>query len=153
MTTGPTPCVLIIESRFYEDVTDQLVTGAIQAITSAGYGFRRLEVPGILEIPAAIKLIVRSQEMRSTNLRIGGFVTLGCAVKGGTDHYDHVCREAMRGVQDLAIQYGLAIGNGILAVHKIEQAEERAGVDRRNFGGQVARACLRMMEIKRELGL
>jgi len=153
MSNGPIPTVLIIESRFYEDITDQLVSGAVQAITAVGYNFRRLEVPGILEIPAAMRYVVRSQELRSTPLRVDGFVTLGCAIKGGTDHYDHVCREAMRGVQDMALQYTLAVGNGILSVHTLAQAEERAGVDRRNFGGQVARACLRMMALKHELGL
>ena len=145
--------VLIIESRFYEDVTDQLVLGAIQAITAAGLTFRRLEVPGILEIPAAIRFIVRAGELRSTDYRPAGFVTLGCAIKGGTDHYDHVTREAMRGVQDMAIGYSLAIGNGILSVHKLEDAIERARVDRRNFGGQVAQACVRMIDVKRELGI
>ena len=153
MTNGPTPTVMIIESRFYEDITDQLVSGAIQAITEVGYNFRRLEVPGILEIPAAIRYVVRSQELRSVSGRIDGFVTLGCAIKGGTDHYDHVCREAMRGVQDMALQYALAIGNGILSVHTLEQAVERATVTKRNFGGQVARACLRMIELRKEFGL
>jgi len=140
-----TATVLIIESRFYEDVTDQLVSGAIQAITEVGFAFRRLEVPGILEIPAAISMVVASHQP------IDGFVTLGCAVKGGTDHYDHVCREAMRGIQDMAIIHRLAIGNGILSVHSLAQAEERAWVNRRNFGGQVARACVRMIALQRGL--
>jgi len=145
--------ILIVESRFYEDITDNLVKGAVRELQAVGAGFKRVIVPGILEIPGAIRYAVRSMEMRATDERYAGYVTLGCAIKGETDHYDHVCREAFAGVQNLSLQYTLAVGNGILTVHNKSQAMERAMPEKRNFGGQAARACLRMIEIKKELGL
>ena len=56
-------------------------------------------------------------------------------------------------MQNLTLQYPLAVGNGILTVHNKNQAMERAMPEKRNFGGQAARACLRMIEIKKDLGL
>jgi len=145
--------ILIVESRFYEDITDNLVKGAVRELQAVGAGFKRVIVPGILEIPSAIRYAVRSMEMRATDERYAGYITLGCAIKGETDHYDHVCREAFAGVQNLTLQYTLAVGNGILTVHNKAQAMERAIPEKRNFGGQAARACLRMIDIKKELGL
>jgi 6,7-dimethyl-8-ribityllumazine synthase len=142
--------ILIVESRFYEHITDGLVKGAVRELQAAGAGFKRVIVP---EIPAAIRYAVRAMEMRATDERYSGYVTLGCAIKGETDHYDHVCRETFAGVQELALQYTLAVGNGVLTVHNEEQALERALPEKRNFGGQAARACLRMIEIKKDLGL
>ncbi len=145
--------ILIVESRFYEQITDNLVKGAVRELQNAGAGFKRVIVPGILEIPSAIRYAVRSMEMRATEERYAGYITLGCAIKGETDHYDHVCREAFAGVQNLSLLYTLSVGNGILTVHNEAQALERSSPEKRNFGGQAARACLRMVEIKKELGL
>jgi len=145
--------VLIVESRFYDEITDNLVKGAVRELTAASAGYKRVIVPGILEIPAAVRFAVRAMEMRATDERYSGFVALGCAIKGETDHYDHVCREAFSGLQDLALQYTLAVGNGILSVRNKAQAMERCMPERRDFGGQAARACLRMIDIKKDLGL
>lgn len=145
--------ILIVESRFYEEITDNLVKGVVKELAAVGAGYKRLIVPGILEIPAAIRFAIRSMELRATDERYSGYIALGCAIKGETDHYDHVCREAMAGVQKLALDYTLAVGNGILTVRNRQQAMERAVPERRNFGGQAARACLRMVDIKRELSL
>lgn len=151
MTGGPR--ILIVEARFYDDIADQLVKGAVQELTAQGAGFKRVIVPGILEIPAVVRFAIRSMELRATDMRFAGYVVLGCAIKGETDHYDHVSREAMRGMQDLALEYSLAIGNGILTVNNREQAMVRARVDNKNLGGNAAKACLRMIDIKREMGL
>ena len=145
--------ILIVESRFYDEITDGLLKGAIAEITKAGNTYKRLLVPGILELPAAVKLVVTAMGERSIDERYDGFVTIGCAIKGETDHYDHVGREAMAGLQRLALDHDLAVGNGILTVHNRAQAMERCLPERRNFGGQAARACLRMIDIKQELGL
>jgi 6,7-dimethyl-8-ribityllumazine synthase len=145
--------ILIVESRFYEDITDGLVKGAVRELTAQGAGYKRVIVPGILEIPAAIRYAIRAMELRATDERFGGYIALGCAIKGETDHYDHVCREAIAGVQKLALDYTLALGNGILTVRNRQQAMERCAPEKRNFGGQAARACLRMIELKRELSL
>lgn len=145
--------ILIVESRFYDEITDNLVKGAVKELAAVGAGYKRLIVPGILEIPAAIRFAIRAMELRATDERYSGYIALGCAIRGETDHYEHICTEALAGIQRLTLEYTLAVGNGILTVHNRQQAMERCAPERRNFGGQAARACLRMVEIKRELSL
>lgn len=151
MASGPR--FLIVESRFYDDISDQLVKGAVQELTAQGAGYKRIIVPGILEIPAVVRFAVRAMELRATDFRFAGYVVLGCAIKGETDHYEHVCHQAIDGVQRLALEYSLAVGNGILTCQTRDQAWERARVDGRNFGGKAAAAALRMIQVKREMGL
>lgn len=145
--------ILIVESRFYEDITDNLVDGAIAEIKAAGASYDRLVVPGILEIPAGILFAVQAAQQGVSERKYDGFVALGCAILGETDHYHHVCREAMNGIQNLVLEHSLCVGNGILAVHNFAQAMERCPPSKRNFGGQVTQAALRMIEVKREVGL
>lgn len=145
--------VLIIEARFYDDIADGLLTGARGALEEAGVAHRLVTVPGILEIPAALDCAVAAMDSGVADYQVSGYVVLGCAIRGETDHYHHVCTEAFRGVQDLVLARRLAVGNGILTVHDREQALARALPERKNIGGLAARACLRMMQLKRSLSL
>ena len=77
-----------------------------------------------------------------------GFIALGCVIRGQTSHYDYVCGESARGLQDLALKYSLALGYGILTVENQEQALARARRSEQDRGGHAARACLRMLELK-----
>lgn len=78
-----------------------------------------------------------------------GFIALGCVIEGETDHYEHICREASRGLMDLAIAHAIPLGFGLLTCRTYEQAQERARPDGLNKGSDAARACLRMIELKR----
>ncbi len=145
--------VLIMEARFYDDITENLVHGAITTLTSHGASYERLVLPGILEIPAAILYVVRAREGRTTPHCFAGYVVLGCAIQGQTDHYQHVCRESMAGVQKLVLQYSLAVGNGILTCPTYELALRRSDPVQGNHGGRAATAALRMIHVKRSFGL
>ncbi len=147
------PRILIIEARFYEDIADQLAKGAVQHIQQAGAGYKRVFVPGIYEIPAVIRYAIRAMELRAIDYRFAGYVVLGCAIRGATDHYQLVSGATFTTLHGLSIEYSLALGNGILTVENREQAMERASIDGRNLGGEAAKACLRMMQVKKELGL
>jgi len=147
------PHILIVEARFYEDIADELKRGAIAALEAAGVSYDCLAVPGAFEIPAAIKFAIRSHDFYSGGRRFDGYVTLGCVIRGETSHYDYVCGESARKLQDLACDYSLALGYGIVTCENEEQAWARASVDRKDKGGDVARACLRMLEIKRQFSL
>lgn len=142
------PHLMIVEARFYGDIADELAKGAIRAIEAAGASFERFSVPGAFEIPAAIKFAVRSRELRPVGRRFDGYVALGCVIRGETTHYDHVCTESIRGVQDLALRYTLAVGLGILTCESQDQAWARAATDRGDKGGVAARTCLEMLQIK-----
>ena len=147
------PHVMIDEARFYEDIADELVRGAVGALDGASATWERFAVPGALEIPAAIHFAVEAAKGAPTRRPFDGFVALGCVIRGETTHYDYVCEESARGIQDLALRHSLAIGYGIVTVENDAQAWERVKVDRRNKGGDAARACLAMIELKRRLGL
>jgi len=147
------PHVMIAVARFYEDIADELVRGATAALQSAGATWEVVEVPGAFEIPAAIATAVRSLEFVGARRRFDGYVALGCVIRGETSHYDYVCGETARALQDLAVKYCLALGFGLLTVENREQAEERAGVERRDKGGDAARVRLSMIELKRAIGL
>ena len=153
MTDRDAPHVLIVESRFYEDISDELLKGASGALEAAGASFERVSVPGAFEIPAAIHMGLRSMEFYAARRRFDGYVALGCIIRGETSHYDHVCTQSARKLQDLACQYALALGYGILTCDTQEQAWERARVEGRNKGGETARACLAMLDIKRQFHL
>ncbi len=142
------PHILIVEARFYEDIADELARGVIAALEAAGATYERIDVPGAFEIPAAIAMAARAPEGG-----YDGYVALGCVIRGETSHYDYVCGESARGLQDLAVRDGLAIGYGILTCEAGEQAWERAKVDRKNKGADVAEACLAMIAIRRRFGL
>jgi len=145
--------VLIVEADFYKDISDTLAEGAIAVLEDAGASCERIVVPGAFEIPAAIAMALRSREFHSGERRFDGYIALGCVIRGETSHYDYVCTESARALQTLACSHSLALGYGILTVENREQAMARAAVDQGNKGGAVARACLRMIDVKRRFHL
>jgi len=147
------PHIMIVEGRFYEDIADEMMRGAVAALEAAGATYERFTVPGAFEIPAAVRFSVRSMDVFSGRKRFDGYVTLGCVIRGETSHYDYVCGESARKLQDLACDFTLALGYGILTVENREQAWDRAAVDRRNKGGAAVEACLAMLELKRQFRL
>lgn len=139
--------ILIVEARFYEDIADELVKGSIAVLEASGAEYDRISVPGAFEIPGAIRFAADGND------GYDGYVALGCVIRGETSHYDYVCAESARGLQDLAIKDRLAIGYGILTVENRDQAWARCAVDKYNKGAAVTEAALRMIELKKQYGL
>jgi len=148
-----TPHVLIVEARYYAHISDELLKGALAALEQAGASHERVTVPGAFEIPAAIKYAVEARKRAAAGARFDGFVALGCVIRGETTHYDYVCEQSSRGLQDLALAHNLAIGFGILTVENEAQAHARARVDQKNKGSEAARACLAMIALKGHFGI
>ncbi|MBT4933715.1 MAG: 6,7-dimethyl-8-ribityllumazine synthase [Rhodospirillaceae bacterium] len=148
-----TPSVLIVEGRFYDDIADELARGAAAVLDEAGMNYERLAVPGAFEVPQAIRFAIRSMEIGSAMSRYAGFIGFGCVIRGETSHYDYVCQESTRALMDIAMKYSVALGYGILTVENRDQAWERADVSKKNKGGDVASACLRMMDVKKHFRL
>lgn len=141
------PHILIVEARFYEELADELMRGAVGALTEAGATYDRVSVPGALEIPGVIRFALDGMAEGGTHY--DGFVALGTVIRGETYHFEIVCNESARGLQELAVLEGAAIGNGILTVEDDEQAWVRARVSDKNKGGDAARAALAMVAMKR----
>ena len=148
-----TPHIMIVEARFYDDIADELFRGAEAALKAASASFERVAVPGAFEIPAAIRMALRSLDFYAGRPRFDGFVALGCVLRGETTHYDYVCQESARKLQDLACDFTLALGYGILTCETWEQAWARASVEGKNKGGDAAQACLDMVHLKRHYHL
>ncbi len=137
------PHLLLVEALFYEHIAADLRRGAERAVAAAGATCETVSVPGAFEVPAAIALGAKTVE------RFDGFVALGCVIRGETTHYDHICAETSRALQDLAVRDGLAIGFGILTCENEAQALVRASPEGRDQGGRAVRACLALVDLKR----
>ncbi len=145
------PHVLVVEARFYDDISDHLFAGAKAVLDRVGATYERSAVPGALEIPFAIRMAAEAGDEGTLDRPFDGFVALGCVIRGETTHYEIVSEQSARAIMDLTLE-GLAIGNGILTVEDEEQAMERAKADRLDKGGDAAAACLAMIDLKRRFG-
>ena len=137
------PHILVVEAPYYAHIADLLRRGAERALTAAGATYESVQVPGSFEIPGAIALVARATD------RFDGYVALGCVIRGETTHYDHICAESARGLQELAVRDRLAIGYGILTCENEAQALARAAPEGRDHAGAAVRACLAIVQLKR----
>lgn len=144
--TAPVSVALCI-ARFYEELVDKLEAGAREALGEAGIEqIDRFEVPGAFELPLVAKYAAQSG-------RYGAVVCLGAVIRGDTDHYQYVCGEAARGIQDVQLETGVPCGFGVLTVDSMEQALERvSGGAKRDTGRQAVEAALASLAVKQQLG-
>ena len=140
---------LIVEARFYDDIQDALLEGALAELKTAGVSHDVITVPGSLEIPAAIAIAIDTAE--KSGKPYDAAIALGCVIKGDTIHFEIVSTESARALMNLAVERKLPLGNGILTVSTEAQAWQRARMSEMNKGGDAARAALAMLRIKRRL--
>jgi 6,7-dimethyl-8-ribityllumazine synthase len=136
--------ILIVVAPYYREIADNLIAGAKAEIEAAGAEWELAEVPGALEVPIAIGIAGRTQSF-------DGYVALGCIIRGETTHYDTVCNDSSRGIATLGLA-GFCVGNGILTVENIAQAEVRADPAQQNKGGGAAAAALHLIALSRNWG-
>lgn len=141
--------ILLVEARYYDDIADLLLAGAMKELQSAGAAVEQISVPGSLEIPIAIALAL---EVAAKKRRpYDGVVALGCVIRGDTIHFEIVSNESARGLMDLAITRNVPIGNGIITVDTEVQALGRARMEEQDKGGDAARAALALVRLERRL--
>ncbi len=135
-------------ATFYRDLADRLIAGAHEGFAEAGVGEAAVDVhqvPGAFELPLAAKLCAESGEY-------AGVACLGVVIRGETDHYDFVCGEAARGIQDVALSSGVPAAFGVITCETREQAEARAGGGKRDQGRNAAIAVVTMHLMSERLG-
>ena len=142
--------LLIIEARFYDDLSDALLDGAKAALDAAGATYDVVTVPGALEGPAVISFALDGAE--EGGREYDGFVALGTVIRGETYHFEIVAGESSRALMDLAVRESIAVGNGILTTENEEQAWTRARKSEGDKGGFAARAALTMIALRERLG-
>jgi len=143
---GPRPHLLLVRAPYYRQVVDGMTDGALRILREAGATHEVLDVAGAFELAQAIRIALRGTQL------FDGFVALGCVVKGETDHYEFLCREAMAGLMNVALQFAVALGSGLLTVHTLAQAEARSAADGHNKGAEAAAAALLQIAAARRLG-
>jgi 6,7-dimethyl-8-ribityllumazine synthase len=137
----------VCAATFYEDLAARLVNGAVEAFSEHGVSpasVHTYEVPGAFELPLAAKWCANSG-------RFAGVACVGVVIRGETNHYDYVCAEAARGIQRVQLDTGVPCAFGVITCDTREQAEARAGGDKRDQGRNAALAVLRMAELRGEL--
>ncbi len=139
----------IIAARFNHIVVDRLLDGALQTLALHGVHETQLtllRVPGAFELPqSALRLGARED--------ITAVITLGCIIRGGTPHFDHVCTQAARGVSEVALRLNKPIIFGVLTTDDLAQAQARAGGEDGNKGEEAALAAMEMISLFRSARL
>ena len=130
----------IAAATFYEELAQKLIDGARRVFEQAGHEVMVYEVPGAFELPLAAKLCAETGDFL-------GVACVGAVIRGETTHYDYVCTESARGIQDVQLGTGVPCGFGVLTVENYEQALERLG-DKRHQGEDAARAVLALARLK-----
>ena len=143
MSAAPRHAICV--ARFYDELADRLLRGARAALAEAGADEPDVfDVPGAFELPMAAKLAAQSG-------RYDGVVCLGAVIRGETDHYDYVCSETARGIQDVQLATGVPCSFGVLTVDTMEQALARTGEGKRDTGRHAAEAVLALQVVRARL--
>jgi 6,7-dimethyl-8-ribityllumazine synthase len=138
--------IALCVARFYVEFADALEEGARDALEEVGITeIDRFDVPGAFELPLISRFAAESG-------RYAAIIALGAVIRGETDHYDYVCSETARGLQDIQLRTGVPIGFGVLTVDNAEQARARVkGGTKRDTGAHAVEAALATLAVKREL--
>jgi len=134
----------IVVATFYRDLADRLVASARAVLEEAGGEVDVFEVPGAFELPLAAKYAAESG-------RYAGVACLGAVIRGETTHYDYVCGEAARGIQDVQLATGVPCAFGVLTTENMDQAQARADGGKRDSGQHAAEAVLAMLAMRAQL--
>ena len=135
----------IVVGEFYGELAERLVTSARRVFEEAGAdAVDVFGVPGAFELPLAAQMAAGTE-------RYAGIACLGAVIRGETSHYDHVCNEAARGIQDVALRTGVPCGFGLVTVENMEQAMARSGGGKRDQGAHAAEAVLALVRVRAEL--
>ena len=137
----------IIASRWNPRITDALVAAARDAFVGNGVSAAAIDV---VRVPGAWELPIAARELAAAG-RHAAIVALGCVVRGDTRHYEQVADGASEGLMRVALDTGVPVMNGVLAVERFEDAEARAGGSHGNKGEECALVAIEMADLRRKL--
>jgi 6,7-dimethyl-8-ribityllumazine synthase len=139
--------VAVVAARFNADVVNRMVAGSTAAWARQGGDVAALT---LVYAPGAFELPLVARKLAATG-RFDAIVALGCVIRGDTAHFDFVAGEAARGIADAASDTGVPVIFGVLTTENLEQALERASVDRMDKGGEAMDAALEMTLLLRQI--
>jgi 6,7-dimethyl-8-ribityllumazine synthase len=136
--------IAVVAAKWNSFITDEMMEAAVNAIKKKGILHENIFVsrcPGSFELPLACKWCLE-------HLDVDGVIAIGAVIRGGTPHFDYVCDAVTRGITDLNLQAGKPVSFGVLTTDTVEQAIERAGVDKGNKGAEAAIALCEMIALE-----
>jgi len=131
--------ILIVNSNYYKDISANLTHNVNTKLSVSKFSISKIDVPGIFEIPIAIRKNIKSFD---------GFIALGCVIKGQTPHFDLICSSTFNSILRLSVDYNKPIGNGIITAFNMKQAIERSNKQsskKPNKGSEAARAVISIL--------
>lgn len=137
----------LVVGRFNSFIVEGLKEGAIDTLVRHGIKKEDITViyaPGAFEIPVVVKKVAEQNQYDA-------IIALGAVIRGGTPHFEYVAGECVKGLGQLALQFGIPVSFGVLTVDTIEQAIERAGTKAGNKGGEAALSALETVAVLRNL--
>ena len=137
----------IVVSRFNSFVVENLLTGAMDALTR--HGVARSDIT-VVRVPGAWEIPLTAQRLAATR-RFDAIVAVGAVIRGGTPHFEYVAGETVKGLAQVTLAHGVPIGFGVLTVDSIEQAIERAGTKAGNKGAEAALSAMEMVSLLRKI--
>ena len=131
--------ICIVISNYYPKISDDLLIGTLQVLKKNNFrNYKKIKVPGIFELPLIIAKNIQFYD---------GFIALGCVIKGETPHFSLISKATTNAIMNLTITYKKPIGNGIISCLNKKQALERSNPNKKNKGGETAKAVLSILKI------
>ena len=131
--------IYIVASTFYEELIDQMINGATEQNNGMN-DLNIIKVPGAFEIPGMVNCVIENQ---NPDL----IIALGVLIKGESDHFEYISSSVSNSISRLSIKNTIPIIFGVLTVHNMEQAIERAYVSKKNKGGEAMKTGLEMLRL------
>lgn len=147
MTQHENICIAIVTSRFNEEITQKLYTGAISQLQELGLQANQITaiwVPGAVEIPISAQRLARTQ-------KYAAIICLGAVIFGETKHFDYVCQLVSQGCQQVALNHNIPVIFGVLTTDNIAQAHERAGGSKGNMGCYAAKSAIELISVLQQV--
>ena len=131
--------IYIVASVFYEELIDQMIKGATEENNGMN-DLNIIKVPGAFEIPGMVNCVIENQNPDLV-------IALGVLIKGESDHFEYISSSVSNSISRLSIKNTIPIIFGVLTVHNMEQAIERAYVSKKNKGGEAMKTGLEMLRL------
>lgn len=147
--------IVIVHTEWNSEIVDKLLEDCIRVLKHHGMNnYKTVSVPGAFEIPFAIKHFWDTCQNKPDSYRVQTpqvFIALGCVLRGGTPHFDYVCKAVTDGILQLNLLLPVPVIFGVLTLDNQRQADERTGGIHGNKGGEAAVSALKMIELKHQI--
>jgi 6,7-dimethyl-8-ribityllumazine synthase len=139
--------IAVVAAKWNSFITDEMLKGAVSALKGRGIREKNIytmRCPGSFELPLSCKYCI-------DNLDVDAVIAIGVVIRGGTPHFDYVCDAVTRGITNLNLNTGVPVAFGVLTTDNVEQAVERASLEKGNKGAEAAISACEMIQLGKAL--